>query len=435
MSIPFVDREPEKQEIERLRQLLGHYYHEARITSLFFPNHSILRKIIAEAFGIPGNKLYDTPDIIQINDLTYKIVINPFLFREGGFSGVKEMRYPFRAYWEYLSEFNVNIENYRENPAIVGVASVDLLYKSDGNLDLSKSSFLYLHIGEGNRGQLSQYSYFVDPQRLRWYFDEEPNEYGIEVLCGCDIDVVFRIVINRRAILRYSNEIKEPDKNRKRERFYGSIPIAYFVSQHRRVWRSDIFQIEPLSPSQSIQYRTMTAAKEQKEVAFAQLEKYIRADSEEKVFQKLLTENQWMFGSEYSELLDRRKWTRDEQQDFMVRRSADGYVEMVEIKTSLSGKPLFNYDRPHKAYYPGSDLSKAIGQVINYLEKLDGDRHAIKSGIGEDVDKIRAKIIIGRDGDLDQQKALRRLNGHLHRIEILTYDQLLRVAKRSLADY
>ena len=66
---------------------------------------------------------------------------------------------------------------------------------------------------------------------------------------------------------------------------------------------------------------------------------------------------------------------------------------------------------------------------------MDGDRHAIKSDIGEDVDKIRAKIIIGRDGNLEQQKALRRLNGHLHRIEILTYDQLLRVAKKSLADY
>jgi hypothetical protein len=47
-------------------------------------------------------------------------------------------------------------------------------------------------------------------------------------------------------------------------------------------------------------------------------------------------------------------------------------------------------------------VCKVIGQVINYLEKLDGDRHAIKSDIGEDVDKIRAKIIIGRDGNLQR---------------------------------
>jgi hypothetical protein len=46
--------------------------------------------------------------------------------------------------------------------------------------------------------------------------------------------------------------------------------------------------------------------------------------------------------------------------------------------------------------------------------------------------KIRAKVIIGRDGDQHQQKALRRLNGHLHRIEIMIFDQLLRIAQNVL---
>jgi hypothetical protein len=59
----------------------------------------------------------------------------------------------------------------------------------------------------------------------------------------------------------------------------------------------------------------------------------------EEKFQVLLTKNPWMFGSEYSELLDRRRWTRDENQDFVVRRTADGYIELVEIKTPLDGRP------------------------------------------------------------------------------------------------
>jgi hypothetical protein len=150
-------------------------------------------------------------------------------------------------------------------------------------------------------------------------------------------------------------------------------------------------------------------------------------------FQELLTANPWMFGSEYSELLDRRRWTRDEQQDFVVRRTTDGYIELIEIKTPLEDTPLFNRDPPHRSYYAGAELSKVIGQVQNYIEKLDADRNAILANDREDTAKIRAKIIIGRDGDEEQQRTLRRFNGHLHRIEILTFDQLLRIAQNVLS--
>jgi hypothetical protein len=147
-------------------------------------------------------------------------------------------------------------------------------------------------------------------------------------------------------------------------------------------------------------------------------------------FQDLLKEHPWMFGSEYSELLERRHWTRNEQQDFVVRRTTDNYIELIEIKTPLSGTDLFNYDRSHKSRYPGAELSKVVGQVLNYIEKLDADRHAIRAVDGEDTCKIRAKIVIGRDGDEHQRAALRRYNGHLHRVEVLTFDQLLRIADR-----
>lgn len=37
--------------------------------------------------------------------------------------------------------------------------------------------------------------------------------------------------------------------------------------------------------------------------------------------------------------------------------------------------------------------------------------------------------MIGRDGDGPQVRALRRLNGHLHGIEVITFDGLLRIAR------
>jgi hypothetical protein len=56
--------------------------------------------------------------------------------------------------------------------------------------------------------------------------------------------------------------------------------------------------------------------------------------------QNLLKDNPWLFGSEYSELLSRRNWTRDQKLDFMLRRTADDYLEIIEIKTP-SAQPLF----------------------------------------------------------------------------------------------
>lgn len=166
--------------------------------------------------------------------------------------------------------------------------------------------------------------------------------------------------------------------------------------------------------------------------AVNQLEKLIAENASEPRFQSHLTQHPWMFGSEYSELLARRRWTRDEQSDFMVRRTTDGYIEVIEIKTPLGGAELFHHDNSHDSYYAGAELSKVVGQVQKYIEVLDSDRHRIKNDDKEDTNKIRAKVIIGRDGDERQRSSLRRFNGHLHRIEVITFDQLVNIAKNVL---
>jgi hypothetical protein len=77
------------------------------------------------------------------------------------------------------------------------------------------------------------------------------------------------------------------------------------------------------------------------EAACETLDTLVEADStREPELQRHLQEHPWMFGSEYSELLDRRTWTRDDRLDFMLRRTADGYLEIIEIKTPGSRPPL-----------------------------------------------------------------------------------------------
>jgi len=151
----------------------------------------------------------------------------------------------------------------------------------------------------------------------------------------------------------------------------------------------------------------------------------------ESIFQKELELNPWMFGSEYSEVLPRRTWTRDDRLDYMLRKTVDEYLEIVEIKTAFS-QPLFLHDTSHDSYYPSSKLSVVLGQVTRYIEEVERNRDSIIAVDGSDPLKIRARIIIGRDGNKEQQKALRNFNAHLHRIEIITYDQLIKIAERVL---
>lgn len=160
------------------------------------------------------------------------------------------------------------------------------------------------------------------------------------------------------------------------------------------------------------------------------LQNLIAEDAVEARFQELLEANPWMFGSEYSRLLDQRVWSRDDQQDFMFRRTVDGYLEVVEIKRARP-HGLFNFDSGRQVYYPKAELSAVLGQVMHYLEQLDGDRDRIRARDGEDPHKVRARIVVGLNGDGDGEgEALRTLNAHMNRIEVITFDQLEAVASR-----
>jgi hypothetical protein len=186
------------------------------------------------------------------------------------------------------------------------------------------------------------------------------------------------------------------------------------------------------SPAETISHIAAASRFVQYREAYFNLKQLVEEPSTpEHEFQRLLADSPWMFGSEYSELLPRRTWTRDDNLDFMLRRTVDGFLQIVEIKTAFA-EPLLLHDRSHDSYHPSAKLSKVVGQVIRYIEEVERSRDSIIASDQVDPLKIRALVIIGRDGDAPHQAALRNLNGHLHGIEIITYDQLLRIADRVL---
>ncbi len=170
----------------------------------------------------------------------------------------------------------------------------------------------------------------------------------------------------------------------------------------------------------------------QYKAAYQELERLVTAsDPSETKYQNHLKLNPWMFGSEYSEILDRRRWARDDNLDFMLRRTADNYLEIIEIKTPAA-MPLFNYDKSHDSHYASAKLSQVVGQVYRYIDEVERNRDSIIANDKVDPLRIRARIIIGSDGDEEEQAALRTMNSHLNRVEIITFVQLLRIAKRTL---
>lgn len=186
------------------------------------------------------------------------------------------------------------------------------------------------------------------------------------------------------------------------------------------------------SDSQTVRHLAIASRVVEHRRAYDQLVALV-ADIEtgEQAFQELLSQNPWMFGSEYSELLDRRKWTRDDNVDFMLRRTSDNYLEIIEIKPPFENALLL-YDKSHDSYYPSSRLSPVLGQLMHYIAELERSRDSILSKDKLDTLKIRARVIVGRDGDASHQEGIRNLNAHLHRIEVVTYDQLIRIAARVL---
>ncbi len=71
--------------------------------------------------------------------------------------------------------------------------------------------------------------------------------------------------------------------------------------------------------------------------------------------------------------------------------------------------------------------------MLRYIDEVERQRDSIIAKDNLDPFKIRARIIIGRNQDDEHQAALRNLNAHLHRVEILTFDQLQSIGKQTLS--
>jgi hypothetical protein len=98
----------------------------------------------------------------------------------------------------------------------------------------------------------------------------------------------------------------------------------------------------------------------------------------------------------------------------------------------MNDASLFLVDKSHGNFYPSTELVKAVAQTHNYLNQLTADQHRISALHNLRVEKVRGKVVIGRDGDDKQLQELQKHNATLGDVEVITYDQLIRIAGRIL---
>ncbi len=148
-------------------------------------------------------------------------------------------------------------------------------------------------------------------------------------------------------------------------------------------------------------------------------------------WQAWLTENYWVFGSNYKRPIPKAKINIEGSMPDFIFPSIDGCVDGIDIKKPNIEEIIVKDADHSSSFYWSRDINKAIGQVVNYLYDMDENRLKLAEILRVNIARPRGIIIAGRSNNwtAEQLKAYRKLSFSLHGIEIITYDHLLERAR------
>ncbi|MFE7115923.1 Shedu anti-phage system protein SduA domain-containing protein [Streptomyces sp. NPDC057654] len=156
----------------------------------------------------------------------------------------------------------------------------------------------------------------------------------------------------------------------------------------------------------------------------------------EHALQRALEGQHWIFGGRFVGEAAQRRLVPGNEVDIPLIRG-DGALHVVELKraASLAGNLVKEY---RGSWVPTSEVHNAVGQAVNYLVGLDENRHRLREELGIETRRASAMVLIGHPSVQPSvpeeviNEALRTLNTHVNRVEVLTYKELVDNAERSL---
>jgi len=179
----------------------------------------------------------------------------------------------------------------------------------------------------------------------------------------------------------------------------------------------------------SLQYQSQKNAIDEFESMLAQ-------NLYEKDWQDWFKKNDWVLGSEFVKILDEREIDSENIADYLMQ-AYDGFLDIIEIKRPAEELKFWTDKKDHKNYIPSTELTKAITQATTYIFELERETNSLKflEKVGHvKTIKPRCVLIFGRsiDWNDEQCEAYRILNSCYHNLSIMTYDHVLKRAKRIL---
>lgn len=246
MSSVFADRNPSRQEIERLRLILSSYQDGTGMLSVSggrtLPGWRDFERAVALVFGGIGPENKAVFDVLLTEaeqpSVRYGLSCNMRkelnrISRDGRVT--LELSNSSGQFWDQLASRNIFIANYKEKPKEVGETLVNLLRRwhqaaaSDQQsiLDLSRSSYLVLSWNTQEQYQLHQFSMTLpNPEDLTWYLPTNKTKDG---------EVAARHMNGDGA----DGRIFE---------WYGESggQLKYYPKAASALWQSEVFTLEPL---------------------------------------------------------------------------------------------------------------------------------------------------------------------------------------------
>jgi hypothetical protein len=158
------------------------------------------------------------------------------------------------------------------------------------------------------------------------------------------------------------------------------------------------------------------------------------AGQPEKIFQNWVEKNIWTLGIDYTQKYPARQIGINSESD-LIMETTDGFIDLIELKRPKFD--LFLFDESHKSYYPSKELSKVLGQCMQYLKTLEDYKLVLEKQHKFKLLRPRIKIIAGRSNKFndEQFEALRMLNSSLNHMHIISYDYLCLCGENIISYY